>query len=111
MSDGLTGSGFIDFDEFVDVMRNRWKGMNIGEAVEMIKQEQHRAEKDPNADVFWNANGAVAHRKAQARKPIKIGPIAVPAVYFGEYTNFVMFVRRTRKSSMPSVRAYKHCES
>ena len=30
------GSGAIDMDEFVDVMRNQWRGMDIGAAVHSL---------------------------------------------------------------------------
>lgn len=67
--------------------------MDIGKAVEMIKEDQRKAERDPLADVKWNQDGAVdAKQKPVARRPIMFGPIKVSARLFGEYTNLGMFV-------------------
>eukprot|EP01052_Picozoa_sp_SAG31_P056389 SAG31_NODE_16120_length_722_cov_0.943820_2_plen_95_part_01 len=78
--------------------------MDIGKAVEMIKEDQRKAERDPLADVKWNRDGAVdPNRKPVARRPIMFGPIKVSAHLFGEYTNLGMFVGRPAVHLRPPI--------
>ena len=94
---GPTGSGFIDFDEFVEVMRHKWKGMDIGQAVANIKAEQQK-EIDGESSM-WGVGGAIDRGELSTgpKKQVQLGPIKLSANIFGMYTNATLFVRRRRR--------------